>query len=232
MKTTANILTAIAAATVAFCASVPAQAGGKRLNFGYPLGSFVAKDHSGGSSRSGYSNHSARKAAARRAAARKAAARKAAARRAAAQKLAAKKAAARKIAARKAAARQVAAKKKAAQIARQRAAQKKLAERKKTAKKPLPKQIASTQPENSETETTVSRNAPVKASAIAGTNTLDFDDKTEIAAKTDVEDEIGTGAIEPEANDTDEGKVSENAQLTCKKFIPSAGLTITVPCGS
>ncbi len=222
MKITANILTAIAAATVAFCATVPAQAGGKRLNFGYPLGSFVAKDHSGGSSRSGYSNHSSRKAAARRAAARKAAARKAAARKAAARKAAARKHAAQKAAARKIAARKAAAKKQAAAVARQRAAQKKLAERKKTAKKPLPKQIASKETEKSETETTVSRNAPVKASAIAGTNTLNFEDKTEVAAKSDVEDEIVS----------DEGKVSNNGQLTCKKFIPSAGLTITVPCGS
>ena len=80
--------------------------------------------------------------------------------------------------------------------------------------------------------------APVKASAIAGTNTLEFEDKsgevavlpavTEVKAINGTTDstEVATEEVENE-NDYD-----DTVELECKKFIPSAGLTITIPCGS
>ena len=203
MKKTILTLAALLVA-VAAVFTAPAHAGGKRLQFGYPLGSFVAKSHSGGSSyghrRSGRTNraYAAKKAAARRAAARRAAVRKAAARR-----LAAKKAAkARAVAARR---RKSASVRKVAAVA---------------------------------TQNDVIKLAPVKASAIAGTNTLEFEDKsgevavlpavTEVKAINGTTDstEVATEEVENE-NDYD-----DTVELECKKFIPSAGLTITIPCGS
>ena len=81
MKKTVLILVALFAAIAVFT-TAPAFAGGKRLQFGYPLGSFTAKSHSGGSS---YKRNRSRRAhrarTAKRAAARKAAARRAAGRR-------------------------------------------------------------------------------------------------------------------------------------------------------
>jgi len=203
MKKTILTLAALLVA-VAAVFTAPAHAGGKRLQFGYPLGSFVAKSHSGGSSyghrRSRRTNraYAAKKAAARRAAARRAAVRKAAARR-----LAAKKAAkARAVAARR---RKSASVRKVAAVA---------------------------------TQNDVIKLAPVKASAIAGTNTLEFEDKsgevavlpavTEVKAINGTTDstEVATEEVENE-NDYD-----DTVELECKKFIPSAGLTITIPCGS
>ena len=203
MKKTILTLAALLVA-VAAVFTAPAHAGGKRLQFGYPLGSFVAKSHSGGSSyghrRSRRTNraYAAKKAAARRAAARRAAVRKAAARR-----LAAKKASkARAVAARR---RKSASVRKVAAVA---------------------------------TQNDVIKLAPVKASAIAGTNTLEFEDKsgevavlpavTEVKAINGTTDstEVATEEVENE-NDYD-----DTVELECKKFIPSAGLTITIPCGS
>ena len=203
MKKTILTLAALLVA-VAAVFTAPAHAGGKRLQFGYPLGSFVAKSHSGGSSyghrrsRRTHRAYAAKKAAARRAAARRAAARKAAARR-----LAAKKAAkARAVAARR---RKLASVRRVAAVAAQ---------------------------------NDVIKLAPVKASAIAGANTLEFEDEsgevavlpavTEVKAINGTTDstEVATEEVENE-NDYD-----DTVELECKKFIPSAGLTITIPCGS
>jgi hypothetical protein len=203
MKKTILTLAALLVA-VAAVFTAPAHAGGKRLQFGHPLGSFVAKSHSGGSSyghrrsRRTHRAYAAKKAAARRAAARRAAARKAAARR-----LAAKKAAkARAVAARR---RRSASVRKVAAVAAQ---------------------------------NEVIKLAPVKASAIAGANTLEFEDErgevavlpavTEVKAVNGTTDstEVATEEVETE-NDYD-----DTVELECKRFIPSAGLTITIPCGS
>jgi len=203
MKKTILTLAALLV-VVAAVFTAPAHAGGKRLQFGHPLGSFVAKSHSGGSSyghrrsRRTHRAYAAKKAAARRAAARRAAVRKAAARR-----LAAKKAAkARAVAARR---RRSASVRKVAAVA---------------------------------TQNDVIKLAPVKASAIAGANTLEFEDEsgevsvlpavTEVKAINGTTDstEVATEEVENE-NDYD-----DTVELECKKFIPSAGLTITIPCGS
>ena len=203
MKKTILTLAALLVA-VAAVFTAPAHAGGKRLQFGHPLGSFVAKSHSGGSSyghrrsRRTHRAYAAKKAAARRAAARRAAVRKAAARR-----LAAKKAAkARAVAARR---RRSASVRKVAAVAAQ---------------------------------NEVIKLAPVKASAIAGANTLEFEDEsgevavlpavTEVKAVNGTTDstEVATEEVETE-NDYD-----DTVELECKRFIPSAGLTITIPCGS
>ena len=203
MKKTILTLAALLVA-VAAVFTAPAHAGGKRLQFGHPLGSFVAKSHSGGSSyghrrsRRTHRAYAAKKAAARRAAARRAAVRKAAARR-----LAAKKAAkARAVAARR---------RKSASVRR----------------------VAAVATQND-----VIKLAPVKASAIAGANTLEFEDErgevavlpavTEVKAVNGTTDstEVATEEVETE-NDYD-----DTVELECKRFIPSAGLTITIPCGS
>ncbi|MBU2582513.1 MAG: hypothetical protein KJ622_12420 [Alphaproteobacteria bacterium] len=174
------IFTLAAIATAAFAAA-PANAGGKKLHFGGPLGSFVASPHSGGSTHSSNNRtHASKKAAHRRAASKKAAARQAAA-----QKLAAQKAAVRN-------------------------AQQKVA----AAKVETTKETAS------------DWKAPVKASAIAGTNTLNFRRNAEPAnaelevAKIETTD---TAELQPES--------TEVAELECKRYIASAGMTVTVPCG-
>lgn len=213
MKKTILTLAALLVA-VAAVFTAPAHAGGKRLQFGHPLGSFVAKSHSGGSSyghrrsRRTHRAYAAKKAAARRAAARRAAARKAAARRAAVRK-----AAARRLAAKKAAkARAVAARRRRSASVRK---------------------VAAVAAQNE-----VIKLAPVKASAIAGANTLEFEDEsgevavlpavTEVKAVNGTTDstEVATEEVETE-NDYD-----DTVELECKRFIPSAGLTITIPCGS
>ena len=196
MKKTILTLAALLV-VVAAVFTAPAHAGGKRLQFGHPLGSFVAKSHSGGSSyghrrsRRTHRAYAAKKAAARRAAARRAAARKAAARR-----LAAKRASkARAVAARR---------RKSASVRR----------------------VAAVATQND-----VIKLAPVKASAIAGANTLEFEDESgEVAvlpAVTEVKAINGTTEEVENENDYD-----DTVELECKKFIPSAGLTITIPCGS
>jgi len=212
MKQTILTLAALLVA-VAAVFTAPAHAGGKRLQFGHPLGSFVAKSHSGGSSYGHRRSRRTKRAyAAKKAAARRAAARRAAARKAAARRLAAKKAARRLAAKKSARARAVAAR------------------RNKSARARRVEAVA--------TQNDVIKLAPVKASAIAGTNTLEFEDEsgevavlpavTEVKAINGTTDstEVATEEVETE-NDYD-GTV----ELECKKFIPSAGLTITIPCGS
>ncbi|MBU1210418.1 MAG: hypothetical protein KJ587_03975 [Alphaproteobacteria bacterium] len=235
MTKTALILAAIVGATAAF-ATAPAEAG-SRLQFGGPLGSFEATPYAK-SSRYGHNSHSSKHSSHRsaKAAAESAAAKKAYARKLAAQK-AAKEAAARKYAAQKAAQEKLAAHKLAAQkIAANRAATEKIAAKKAAAAKklslaqrdePQGKAVA-----NSETTGVTNKVAPVRASAIAGTNTLDFDrDEAELAALPETQPAtaaVGKSAAEPVQNEVHD----EKAELECKKYIPSAGLTITVPCGS
>ncbi len=211
MKKTVLILAALLIALAAF-ATAPAFAGGKRLQFGYPLGSFKAKSHSGPS----YRRHRSRRKhryAARKSAARKAAARRHAAKKARARKLAAKKAAAKR-AARLAAARKVA---KARKLAAKRAEPKKVAAVTETAEKDDDVKLA-----------------PVRASAIAGANTLDLDEDDVSALETEVEvnDEAAADSEVAEEKIETEEDFDDTAELECKKFIPSAGLTISVPCGS
>lgn len=239
MKKAFLILAAIASVLAVFT-TVPAQAGGKRLQFGGPLGSFVATPYAKSSSHGRHSykkshrSHAARKAAARRAAAKKAHARKLAAKKAAARKEAARRAAAKKAHARKVAAKKAAAKKLAARKAAEAEKAAKLAESSNEAEK-----VAA-----AETDDDVAKLAPVKASAIAGANTLELEpQKADLAdlpepkivlPLTDaalVEDQATAEEVAVrDANDED--VFEERAELECKKYIPSAGLTITVPCGS
>jgi hypothetical protein len=184
----------LAAFVMAAFSTVSAQAGGTRLHFGGPLGSFVAKPYSG-SVRYCKSSKNNRKALA----AQKAAQRRAAARRLAAQKAAAHKAQEKKLAAQKAAARKA------------EAAQARIAK------------VEATK----ESTTDSDWNAPVKASAIAGTNTLEFKKNVE-----PVVDESGEANDVEKAGSADDTKEeTEVAKLECKRFVPSAGLTISVPCG-
>lgn len=219
MKKTALILALIA--STAAIAAAPAQAG-PRLQFGGPLGSFEATPYAKGSNY-GHNSYSSKRSShgAAQAAAQRAAAKKAYARKLAAQK-AAKEAAARKYAAQKAAQQKIAAQKAAEQAtAAKRAAAQKIAAKKATAAKR--DKVEEKPVETAATTEDASKRAPVKASAIAGTNTLDFD--RNVAENTDVAALAKTEPAKVEA-------VEEKAELECKKYIPSAGLTITVPCGS
>ncbi|KUO54646.1 MAG: hypothetical protein APF80_05730 [Alphaproteobacteria bacterium BRH_c36] len=229
MKKTAFILAAIVGATAAF-ATAPAEAG-PRLQFGGPLGSFEATPYAK-SSRHGHNSHSSQHSSHRaaKAAAQRAAAKKAYARKLAAQK-AAKEAAARKYAAQKAAQEKLAAQKLAAKrAATERIAAKKAAAAKKLSlaqrEQPKDEPIASPEPTS-----VTNKVAPVRASAIAGTNTLKFDrNEAELAALP--EPKPATAAAGKSAAEPVQDEVDEKAELECKKYIPSAGLTITVPCGS
>ncbi|KUO54648.1 MAG: hypothetical protein APF80_05740 [Alphaproteobacteria bacterium BRH_c36] len=182
MTKAALILVALATATAAF-ASAPAHAGGKRLQFGGPLGSFVATPFAKSAAHNTHSNNRAQ---------------------------AAKQAAQRRAAAKKTAARNVHAKKVAAQQAAARNAQQKIA-------------VAKVE---TSTETKSDWKAPVRASAIAGTNTLNLNTNDKPAeARTEVakDEPIQTASFQKEP--------AEVAELECKRYIPSAGMTITVPCG-
>lgn len=196
--------------------TAPVSAGNKKLKFGHPLGSFEASPHSGGSS-SSYSNSQHRKAAARKAAKRRAAARRAAARRAAAKKHAARKAAAKKHAARKAAARRAAARKAAAKRAAAKAPG--------TSRKSTRSAAKTDEADNENT-----KSAPVRASAIAGTNTLDFkDDKSSKSNDRDEED-VAAAETTKVKDRSGADELQDVADNECKRYIPSAGMTVSVPC--
>ncbi|MBU1213458.1 MAG: hypothetical protein KJ587_19650 [Alphaproteobacteria bacterium] len=182
MTKAALILVAIATATAAFAAA-PAHAGGKRLHFGGPLGSFVATPFAKSAA---HSNHASNRAHADK---------QAAQRRAEAKKTAARNAHAKKLAAQQAAARNAQQKVEVAKV-------------------------------ETSTETKSDWKAPVRASAIAGTNTLNFSNNDKPAAtRTEVApaEPIETASLQKET--------AEVAELECKRYIASAGLTITVPCG-
>ncbi|MCH9806167.1 MAG: hypothetical protein K0U74_00375 [Alphaproteobacteria bacterium] len=226
MKKATIILAAIATA-VAAMATAPAQAGGKRLHFGGPIGHFKAFPHKHNSHNNAYKRRqlAKKKAAQRRAAARRAKARKAAARKAAARKAHARKVAAQRAAARKAKARKIAAarKAKAKRIAAARRAKARRIASAKARKLAAAKQVANVVENKSDD---ADWNAPVRASAIAGTNTLKFYNKNDDAQ---VEEVIEDKQAE---NDADRQENVAVAELECKKYIASAGLTVTVPCGS
>jgi len=223
-----NALIAIAAAVIATTGLITseADAASKKLNFGYPLGSFTAHSNS---SKAGVSKRKHRAAQNKAAAHKRAAAKKRAAARqraAAAQRLREKRAA-------------------QAKLARQRevARQRKIAEAKKReraarvariqAEKKAAKLAALETPETVEetvNEVAEAKPAPVKASAIAGVNRLLPDEKAEDRETAEVagadivasdEEEVAPPAPVRSPDDT----------ISCKRYVPSAGLTISVPCG-
>ncbi|MBU2582514.1 MAG: hypothetical protein KJ622_12425 [Alphaproteobacteria bacterium] len=162
-----------------------------------------------------HSSKSSTNSAKHRSAAKKAAARKAAARKAAAKKAAARKSASKKATARNTAARQAAAKKAAArQAAAKRAAVKRAAAKSGSSAHKTPQTAAKSANDEEDLKA-----APVKASAIAGTNTLKF--------RPEPPPEQGTD--EPSDNAT-ETAGAEPAAYECKKYVPSAGMTVSVPC--
>lgn len=259
MKIHPTLIAGAALAAMALIPVAPAAAGGGvRLNFGGPLGAFTARPHGGGghydhghshrahrahrSHKHDYARKQAiaeRKAAARRARIAEAREHEAERRKAAAeQKLAAKRKAA-EIAKRKAVA---AAKGKAEERDRR------LAAAKRTEDKPeiVTTEIAEVEKvekvvKSDKVEIAAAVPLPVKASSVTSANTLipveaiDSDnDSGEIQLKT-IEVETDANAnTEVAVNQTDDGSSSEqeiDTPLSCKKFVPSAGLTITVPCG-
>ena len=170
--------------------SAPANAGDKNLHFGGPLGTFKATPHAK-SPNSAHGNYSKKPPP------------DAAARRAAAKRAASGKAAARRTAARKAAASKHAAEKRAAE--------------KRAAANPATNDA---KPDSkSSTDDGEEKFAPVKASAIAATNTLKFrpEPPPEDSAADDNPNAAGAAdaAFDPHE---------------CKRYIPSAGMTVSVPC--
>lgn len=193
---------------------LPAHAGGGvRLNFGGPLGVFKAHsggDHYGSSHYARKSNHSRKN----------------------------------EIASRKAAARRAQiAEAKEREAKRRRAAQLKAEERARTlaSAKREERKAEIVKAEVVEVETAEAQKvAPVKASAIAGADTL----VPVVAINNDAQgDDVHLKTIDVETRAQDrkiiEAQVAQvpppkqkvEEALTCKKFVPSAGLTINVPCG-
>ena len=189
-----------------------AEAGQKQLKFGYPLGNFTAHSNS---SHAGKGHNSHYKAKQQAAAKKKALARKRAAHKA---KLAKQRqiAAQRKIAARKKQERAA----KLAKLRQQRAAEQAAAD----------KSNASPADEVASTTNESVKRAPVKASALAGVNGLLPGSKviegngnnSVVTAKAGQQDVEAAAPAPAKASD-------EN--LNCKKYIASAGLTVSVPCG-
>ncbi len=205
------IATAAAVVVAAGLSAGIAEAGQKQLKFGYPLGNFTAHSNS---SHAGKGHNSHYKAKQRAAAKKKAQARKRAAHKA---KIAKQRqiAAQRKIAERKKQERAA----KLAKLRQQRAAEQAVADKSKAA--PI-EDVAST------TNETVKR-APVKASALAGVNGLLPGSKvidgnannSVVTAKAGQRDVDATAPAPAKAPDE---------KLNCKKYIASAGLTVSVPC--
>jgi hypothetical protein len=212
MKRTGFII-AVVASSVAALSTAPVYAGGVRVNFGGPLGSFVATPYAKGSA-GNYSGHTKSYKNSSASNARAIAAKKTAARKAEKRRLLAKKAAAAKLAAAEA---------KANKLAKLRLEEQKAAEKK--------------------AETQVAKAAPVKASTIAGTDTLKLkSDRTGLsdlpepknAQRVNDAEVLEAKQSNEEVSVKDAGAdedFDDKSELTCKKYIPSAGLTITVPCG-
>lgn len=221
MKSTLAILAAAATLVFANTATAPvAEAGGVRLQFGFPLGSFVASPRSGGSSNSYASHHrpqghhnayAARQRAAAAAQARReaiAAARQEAAAKAKREALAE---AHRNAAAQ--AKREAAAEARRDKLAAERAESRRLArlETEREENKPVVAAVA--------TETSLAPDAvpaPSRPELVARADTAVPQPAkpvdTVAVAATPVKTEVSKGALD------------------CKRFIPSAGLTVTVPC--
>lgn len=222
MNKTLALIAAAATLVVAntTLAPVAEAGGGVRLQFGYPLGSFVARPCSSCGSSKSYSHRShgyAAKKAARQAAIAKARAAKAAARRAAIAEAKAEARAA-KLAARRAAVAE----------AKAEARRERLAEARRQAR--LEKQReAAEEKEIAKIDTDAPASAPLPVRpveeeadvAIGEPKVILSNSKTEPVEK---QDKVAAAPAPVK-------KAETPAKPTdCKKFVPSAGLTITVPC--
>ncbi len=198
MNKTFTLIAAAATLIVANTSMAPvAQAGGGvRLQFGFPLGSFVARPCGSCGSSSSHShrshrrhNYAAKKAAARRAAMAEARAEKAAARRAA-----------------------------IAEARRQARLEKRRAERdeKEVAKFDTEEVAPDTAPLPVRPETEERADAPIGQPMVIISNT-----KAEPAEKVE---KVAAAPVPVKKAEAPIGPTD------CKKFVPSAGLTITVPC--
>lgn len=237
MSKTLSILAAAAALLVVGAASAPvaeAGGGGVRLNFGYPLGSFVARPSGSSSSHSyrapSYAHHERQRAA--RAAAVAEARREAAAnaKRAAIAEARREAAADAKRAAVAEAKREAAAEARREKLAEERAEARRVArlaeQREENAEK-----VAKVEPAVLETVSLAPDAAPLpgrpddlaQADVAIGEPKVVLDD---VAAKETVSSPAN------KAKPTVAAAASSDRVLDCKKFIPSAGLTISVPCAN
>lgn len=222
MNKTLALIAAAATLVVAntTLAPVAEAGGGVRLQFGYPLGSFVARPCSSCGSSKSYSHRShgyAAKKAARQAAIAKARAAKAAARRAAIAEAKAEARAA-KLAARRAAVAE----------AKAEARRERLAEARRQAR--LEKQReAAEEKEVAKIDTDAPASAPLPVRpveeeadvAIGEPKVILSNSKTEPVEK---QDKVAAAPAPVKKAET------PVKPTDCKKFVPSAGLTITVPC--
>lgn len=230
MNKTFALLAAAATFVVANTQLAPvAEAGGGiRLGFGFPLGSFVARPcascgNSSSHSYRSHNNHAAeRRAAARRAAIAEAKAeRAAAARRAAiAEAKAERAAAARRAAIAEAQAEKAAARRAAALAeARRKARIAKQAEEKKEVEKAEVTDAPDKAPLPARAETQEGDVAVGEPKVILSNGKSAQEEKVAVAPVITVPTPEPKKVVETAAKPTD-----------CKKFVPSAGLTITVPC--
>ena len=235
MNKTIALIAAAATLVVANTSLAPvAEAGGKRLHFGFPLGSFTARECGSCGSSSSYHHsgggYAAKKAAARREAIAEAQARKAAARRAAiaearAEQIAARRAA---IAKAKADARRAA----IAEARAEKAAARRAAAIAEARRKARLARLKAEQPVVEKAEvTTETPNAvplPVRADIEEGSVTVGEPKVILSNSKSTGEEKVAAAPVEivpvPVA------KVAQRKPTDCKKYVPSAGLTITVPC--
>ena len=230
MNKTLALIAAAATLVVAntTLAPVAEAGGGVRLQFGYPLGSFVARPCSSCGSSKSYSHRShgyAAKKAARQAAIAKARAAKAAARRAA---IAEAKAEARREAIAEARAAKLAARRAAVAEAKAEARRERLAEARRQAR--LEKQReAAEEKEVAKIDTDAPASAPLPVRpveeeadvAIGEPKVILSNSKTEPVEK---QDKVAAAPAPVKKAET------PVKPTDCKKFVPSAGLTITVPC--
>ncbi len=213
-----------------------AFAGGDvKLNMGGPLGTFTASGKGKYIGNKGYTSKSYSKK--KSSSYSKAAARKKAAARARA--IAKKK----EIARRKAIAARKASAEKRARIAAQRKASKHRATaqaNREAAKAAAAKKNSDVTLNDDATEDSASKSSPVKASAIEGANTL-LDEEDEGKAKEDSksgeqansnkdDDSLVDMARATPSEDADEELSEVVGSGECSKYVPSAGLTISVPC--
>jgi len=218
-----------------------AQAGNSvKLNMGGPLGTFTAHGkgkYVGSSSLRSKSHSKSHSNSNRGSSYRRALAKKKAAERQRA--IAARKAAAARRA-RIAAAKKAAAKKEAQRMARRHETAK---ANRRAAAKARSKATDYSSRDNDEKITAV-KTSPVKASAIAGANTLldgdDAENETDVSdAKDDGKpDDVSDTPVDLARADSDAQSEAETKETgksvgsgECKKYVPSAGLTISVPCG-
>jgi len=231
------IATVMAVLAIALISNSPAQAGkGLKLKFGFPLGTFIAKPGKAKSHQARKRQAAKRRAAQRRATQKRAAQKRAAQKRAAQKRAAQKRAAAAKrkkqLAANKAAAERrrkaAIARKVAKQRAQSKAALRKAAD--KLADVPVPAAAPWRKPLTTKAEAKDGKTAPREAGQkLAEPNAGKQAPVTTATVRANSETPSPAASLAPSPARSGVVSATQTVEL-CKRFVPSAGLTITVPC--